>query len=323
MQLAVRAAVMIDFFKSFAQNGILLAVIAHGLIGISLVWDKVLLKKKETQNLLSYVFWLGAISIFGLILIAFGFEWKSWQVAVLAFAAGLLDLVGSFFYYWALKAGEASDELAIMGGFGAVATALLSVPLLKSPLGGQAAGFAIMTGGGFIMFFAEKTPIRKMLPKILIAAVAFGFMDVLQKLAFNQTNFVSAYVFFTFGTTVGAFALLIPPSWRAQVFEHSAEAPPKSKFWYMFNRFVAGVGSFLVVLAVSRAAPSLVEAISGLRYVVIFLGAYMITRFRPKWFCEDFSRRVLFIKATGTLLVIAGLILVSLGGGHPSSGATP
>jgi hypothetical protein len=46
-------------------NGLLLATVAHLLIGISLVWDKVLLQKKETQNLIPYVFWLGAISIFG------------------------------------------------------------------------------------------------------------------------------------------------------------------------------------------------------------------------------------------------------------------
>lgn len=305
---------MIDFFKRLGEDGVLLAVIAHSLIGVSLVWDKVLLKKRETQNLLSYVFWLGVISIFGLVLLAFGFEWKSWQVAGLAFAAGLLDLVGSFFYYWALKTGEASDELAIMGGFGAVATALFSVPLLQSPLGGKTWGFLAMTAGGFVMFFAEKSPWKKMLPKIVAAAAAFGMMNVLQKLAFNQTNFVSAYVFFTLGTTVGAFALLIPSSWRKQVFAHSGEASPTSKFWYMFNRFLAGVGSFLVVMAVSRTAPSLVQAISGLRYVVIFVGAYLITRLRPWWFREDFSRRALTVKLAGTALVVAGLMLVSLHG---------
>jgi hypothetical protein len=46
-------------------NGVLIAIVAHGLIGISLVWDKVLLRRKRMQSLVSYVFWLGAISIFG------------------------------------------------------------------------------------------------------------------------------------------------------------------------------------------------------------------------------------------------------------------
>lgn len=303
-----------DAPKAVALNGIFLAITAHALIGISLVWDKVLLQRRETQNLLSYVFWLGAISVFGLILIAFGFKMPSLQIAGIAFAAGVLDLIASYFYYSALKQGEASDELAAMGGFGPIATALFALWLLKTPTGGNWTGFLLLTAGGFMMFFAEKVSLRKIGPLILFAALGFGLMNVLQKIAFNATNFVSGFVFFTLGTFAGSMALLIPPAWRRQIFEHSEEAPPKSKFWYMVNRFLAGVGSFLVVLAVSRAHPSVVQAIAGVRYVIIFIGAYLITRFRPSWFRENFSGRAMFCKATGTCLVVAGLVLTAMHG---------
>lgn len=310
-----------ELIKGAALNGVLIAIIAHGLIGISLVWDKVLLKRPGTTNLVSYVFWLGAISVFGLVLIPFGFKWPGVKLAGMGFAAGALDLIASYFYYSALKAGEASEELAAMGGFAPVATALIAMPLLNAPVGGELTGFMLMTAGGFIMFFAEKQPLKKMLPKIVAASVAFGLMNVLQKIVFNHTHFVSGYVFFTLGTFVGALALLIPPAWRRQIFESSEEATPKSKFWYMFNRFVAGVGSFLVVYALSRANPALVEAISGVRYVVIFIGAYGITMLKPSWFREDFRKWVLVAKATATCLVIAGLVLLGLhGGGADSAG---
>lgn len=301
--------------KSLALNGLFLAILAHSLIGLSLVWDKVLLQKRETQNLLSYVFWLGAISIFGLILIAFGFKMPPLKIAGLAFAAGLLDLIASYFYYSALKHGEASDELAAMGGFAPVATALFALWLLKTPTGGEWPGFLLLTAGGFLMFFAERVPLRKTVPLIVLAATGFGLMNVLQKIAFDATNFVSAYVFFTFGTFAGSMCLLIPPSWRKQVFEYSVQAPPRSKFWYMVNRFLAGVGSFLVVFAISRAHPSVVQAISGVRYVIIFIGAYLITRFRPSWFRENFSGRAMILKAAATGLVVAGLVLVAMHGG--------
>ena len=42
----------------FIRNGIVVAIIAHGLIGATLVWDKVLLRQPETRNLFSYVFWV-------------------------------------------------------------------------------------------------------------------------------------------------------------------------------------------------------------------------------------------------------------------------
>jgi uncharacterized membrane protein len=219
-----------------------------------------------------------------------------------------------------LKAGEASEELAAMGGFGPVTTALISIPLLHSAVGGELTGFLLMTAGGFIMFFTEKRPLKKMVPKIVLAAGGFGLMNVLQKIVFNNTNFVSGYVFFTIGTTAGAFAMLVPPSWRKQIFQSSEQAPPRSKFWYMFNRFLAGVGSFLVVFALSRAAPSLVQAISGVRYVIIFIGAYLITRLKPQWFREDFRRPVLIAKLAATGLVVAGLVLAGLHRGGNAGG---
>jgi len=64
----------VAIFKSIFLNGVFVAVIAHAIIGASLVWDKALLQKKGTQNLVAYVFWLGAISVFGLFLIPFGFS---------------------------------------------------------------------------------------------------------------------------------------------------------------------------------------------------------------------------------------------------------
>jgi drug/metabolite transporter (DMT)-like permease len=305
----------------FALNGILIAIIAHGLIGISLVWDKILLQKRGTQNLVSYVFWLGAISIFGLALLPFGWRWPGWMLAGLSLLAGLLDLIASFFYYWALKTGEASDEVAAIGGFTPVATALIAIPLLRSSVNGQLLGFSILTAGGFVMFFAQRATLGRILPKILLAAAAFGMTNVMQKLVFNQTNFVTGYVLFTIGTFAGSIVLLIPPSWRKQIFENSGSDEPRSKSQYFVNRFVAGVGSFLVVFAVSRANPALVEAVSGLRYVIVFLGAYVVTRWRPRWFREDFRPAALGIKALATSLVIVGLVLVAIHGGDTSQSA--
>jgi len=296
-------------------NGVLIAIIAHGLVGISLVWDKVLLKRKGMQSLASYVFWLGAISIFGLLLIPFGFKMPPVKIAAIALAAGFCDLLATWFYYAALKAGEASDEVAAMGGFTPVATVALSIPLLGVNLDGQLLGFALMTVGGFVMFFAEHIPLRRMLPLVIPAAVIFGLTNVLQKIAFNHAQFVSGYVFFTIGTFAGSMALLLRPTWRRDIFKHSEEAPPRSKAGYMINRFLAGIGSFLVVFAISKASPSVVEAIAGVRYVIIFVCAYAITQWRPSWFRENFGRRALIVKAVGTGFVVAGLILVGLHGG--------
>jgi drug/metabolite transporter (DMT)-like permease len=299
------------------QNGIFLAIIAHGLIGISLVWDKVLLKNPGTRNLASYVFWLGAVSVFGVILVPFGYKGASFGLLALAFAAGIVHLFGVFFYYLALKRGEASNTLAIMGGFSPVATVAIGFLFLSQQMTGwQLIGFALMTAGGFLMFGSEKLPMKKLLPPVLLAAALLGLVNILEKVVYNQTNFVTGYVWFTIGTFIGALSLLLRPAWRTQIFEESGQDNPRNRFWYFVNRFMAGVGSFLVFFAISHAQPALVDAISGVRYTIIFIGAFALTKFRPEWLRENFSGRQLVTKSVATLLVVAGLVLVGLSGGN-------
>jgi len=286
-----------------------------GMIGVSLIWDKILLQRPATKALANYVFWLGGMSVFGVLLIPFGFKLPSAAMAGLAVAAGAIHLSAIWFYYAALKRGEASETLAVMGGFAPLATALIAIPLLSKPLGGaNTAAFALMVGGAFVMFASEKLNWRAVLPSVILSAALFGLINVLQKIVFNTTGFITGYVFFTIGTFLAAMALLVRPLWRRQILRHSEEAPPKSKLWYFVNRFISGVGSFLIFLAISRSNPAIVSAIAGIGYSIIFIGAYLITRIKPEWLREDFRRRVLVGKAIATGVIIAGLVLVGLSG---------
>ncbi|MGH9517726.1 MAG: EamA family transporter [Terriglobales bacterium] len=308
----------------FLKNGAFVAIIAHGLIGISLIWDKVLLKRPGTKNLFSYVFWLGAMSVFGVILVPFGYNSPSFHLIWIAFVAGIIHLMGVFFYYMALKRGEASETLAVMGGFSPVATAAIAFALLSKQMnGGQLLGFALMAGGGLVMFVSEKLPLKTLLPPVLLAAGLLGLVNVLEKVVYDQTNFVSGYVWFTIGTFVGALLLLVPPSWRKQIFAESGNDNPRSRFWYFVNRFISGVGSFLIFYAISLAHPAIVDAISGVRYVVIFLGALFLTKFHPAWLKEQFRGWQLISKVIATCLVVAGLVLVGLDRGNTGASGRP
>ena len=299
-----------------------MSLIANALIGVSLVWDKVLLKQPETKNLVSYVFWLGAISVFGLALIPFGFHMPKLSIAGIAFAAGVLHLAAIYFYYAALKRGEASESLAVMGGLSPVATAVIGVFLLHQPFaGGKLTAFVLLTAGGFLMFMSEKMSFRRMVVPVVLASLFFGLVNVQERMVFSGTNFVSGYVFFTIGTCVGALLLLIPPQWRRQILRQSEQAPPRSKFWYFVNRFIDGVGSFLTFYAISLTHPAIVDAIGGVRFVIIFVGAVLLTNFYPQWLCEDFTGRELVIKTAATALVVAGMIWLATHGGHQEAGA--
>ncbi len=299
------------------DNGFFIATVAHAVIGISLVWDKILLRRPQTSDVVNYVFWLGAMSVLGLFLIPFGFRMPGMALATLAFGAGIVHLIANYFYYATLKSGEASQTLAIMGGFSPLATFLIGLGLLAHPFGGfTPLGFALMVAGGFVMFLSEHINVKRVLSLTLLAAGTFGLTNVLQKMAFDQTNFVTAYVFFTLGTFAGALFFLIRRSWRERIFHQSEQASPSSRVWYFVNRFLNGIGSFLIFFAISRAHPAIVAAISGLRYAIVFTGAFLITKFYPRWLKERFSGWTLVSKSLATALIVAGLVLIGLQGGE-------
>lgn len=108
-------------------------------------------------------------------------------------------------------------------------------------------------------------------------------------------------------------------SWRREIFEASEKAEPSSRMWYFVNRFLAGLGSFLLVFAISETHPAIVQAITGVRYVIIFIGAFGLARLRPDLLAKNFTRRVLLGKSVATLMIMAGLVLVGLKGGKVAS----
>ena len=147
------------------------------------------------------------------------------------------------FYYAALKRGEASETLAIMGGFSPAATAAIAFAL----------------------------------PPVLLASGLHGLVNVLEKVVYDQTNFVNGYVWFTIGTFEAALALLVRPSWRRQTFTKSRNDEPRNRLWYFVNRFASGVGSFLIFFAISMTHPAVADTIARVRYAVIFLDALLLT----------------------------------------------
>ena len=305
------------------ENGVALAVLANAVVGATLVWDKVLLKETNTQSVVNYVFWLGAISVFGCIVGLFGMRKPALEMLLVAGSAGAVDLLASCAYYKALQLGEASQTLAVMGGFAPLATALIGIPLLHEQLHGLAIwGFSLLVAGGFFMFSSQKVNVRKILPLILLAAGLFGLANVTQKLAFNALGFVTGFVFFSIGQFICALCFLVRRRWRDEIFKGSKAAQPRSKAGYFANRFFNGVGAFLLAFAISKAHPAMVSALAGVRYATIFIGVYLLTKYKPKWLKEVFTGWTLTAKIVATALVIAGLAVISVGGNAGASGAS-
>ncbi|MBV8905997.1 MAG: hypothetical protein JOZ22_20360, partial [Acidobacteriia bacterium] len=138
------------------KNGMLMAIVAQGMLGLSLLWDKILLRKPATQNLVSYVFWMGAISIFGVILAFFGFKRPPVSMALLAFLRRGCAACRNLFL---LPGAETRRSVRSPRGEGRLRPRSYGPDRLAAA--GRAVGhhslvaFALLVAGGFVMFLAE------------------------------------------------------------------------------------------------------------------------------------------------------------------------
>lgn len=294
------------------MSGVLWAIIGEVLIGTSLTVDKFLLENK-LERTLPYVFWIGILSLFGALLIPFGFIFPSAKALLICFASAVAFLITLSCVYSALTRGGATSTLPIIGGFSPIAAYLVSSLVLFAPFNiADKIAFILLVFGGFLLFFSEKFDLKRLLPWIVGAAVFTGINDTLQRLAFNEGNFVSIYATIKiFVFLIAASALLFKPL-RKKIFAPTKAEPKKARVLYIINRLASGFGSFFIYYAFSQTPqPALIESLSGVRYTVIFIIVLIAAKFVPAFKKEKMSGYPLVLKIIATIFIFTGLAGIS------------
>lgn len=289
------------------MNWLLVSVAAQIILGTSAVFDKLLLRKRFTDPW-AYTFWASILALFIVVLIPlFGFYSLPAKIILIGILGGAAFSLALFFFFLALREGEASVALPVIGGLAPVFTLLISIPLLKSPLTSlELAGFFMLVAGGVLILGAERKEFRL---RVLIIATAsaflFGASNVLAKLVFEASPFVTAMVWQRVGGALLALGLLANRGLRERISRSLRETEAANRALYLGNRIYAAAGAVLVSGAIFLAHPALVDASGGLKYAVIFLGAWLVLR-------EKFRGRVLILKLLATLLIALGILWLGL-----------
>lgn len=271
--------------------------------GLANVFDKLLLRKKELSDPWTFTFWSGIFGLLALVLIPFGALSAPLSALLIAFTAGVLFLVGVFFFFQALERSQASVSLSIIGGLTPLATYGFSVLLLNSALGlGNLIGFMFIVGSAVLFFGIERSEIRvRSISPMLLSALLFGISNVLKKMAFNDTTFLPGLVGISVGSGALALASLMVPSVRNNIRSALHYSNVKNKVFYLNNRLLALLGTLGINGAIMFGHPALVEAGQSVKYIIIFLGGWLILR-------EEFSGAVLRRKMIAIALMVFGFL---------------
>lgn len=280
--------------------------------GIVLVDKYVLMSHAHLGRPAVYAFYISILSGFVLVLVPFGVvSIPSLTVLALCLLASATFILSVLFLYTALKRGNASDAIPIVGAVSAVVTAYLAYVFLHQDLPRAfIPAFLLLVIGTMLISHFKLT--WKSLWFVVASGVFFGASAILIKLIFLQTNFIDGFFWSRMTNVVGALFLLAVPASRRAIF-HGYHTTSHGMKWLVFaNKTLGGVAAFLTLLAISLGSVTIVNAMAGLQFVFLLSFAYFGARWIPSVFKGEVHPHRFPHQVYGILCVMAGIAALFL-----------
>ena len=288
-----------------------LAIGSYFLSALASVIDKILLRGRVT-NPLAFAFYTGIASIGVLILIPFGFSFLSFTTTLFAFLAGGVFLASLLFLYTALRYGEASRVVPLIGALTPLVTLGISyfTDRMPPPRAELLAIFFFVVGGLLISFDMGRRGKSRfngfILFVALLSAIAMGSMFELSKVVYSRAPFFPGFIWMRMGSFLASLLMLFVPAFRASIFSSVRTLRVSSGGILLFNKVLGAVAFLVLNYAVSLGNESVVSAMRGFEFLFVFAVVYLLSRRLPHILKESFDARVLLYKITGIVLIGVG-----------------
>lgn len=294
-------------------------IIAYSFHAFAVILDKFLLAQK-IQRPSTYVFWVGVLGLGAFLLAPISFFVPESTVITNAFISGASFSFALFFFYIAIQRGEASRVAPVIGGLSPIFVFLLSRGILGETLSKtELAAFIVLVLGSVLISITHKSSGRfnkqdlQNLGILAIASFLFGLTYVYEKAVFNETTFINGFIWTRIGGFVGILPFLFFSATRGSIFETPRLADRTTISAFLINKILGAVGFFLVSFAIYVAPNvSLVNALQGIEYALIFIFAILISRLRPAFLMEEVTPLIVLEKSIGIFMIAGALALLAL-----------
>ncbi len=243
---------------------------------------------------------------------------------LLVLLAGVLSQLGLLFMFRALRRGEVTRVLSVIGAITPLVTFVLAFGFLGERLGFQGNLALLLLVGGVVTLTLEPSKFHRhalssWLPDALVAAGLFALQAVIAKEVFNNYHFISAFALMSLGGLLYAAVLVasLPPVRIAlaatfAVRSHRLNRSQTQIIWIIGNTALGGIAIILVNLAIKLGSPTLVNAFRSVQYSLVFIIALGLARKHPQLLAEQLSEKTITEKVLGIVLVMVGVTLLAL-----------
>jgi transporter family protein len=294
------------------DSWIALSLLSAFLMAVVNIIDKFILTKWVKNPMLLVVFFgiiglIPSLTIFGIR----GLPRLSGFNIFLAFLAGGAYLLMSFFYFRAAQLEEISRVVPLfyLAPFFVSIFAFLFLGEFFSSK--QYAGIAFLIAGAMLISAKKSSQFHggKAVWLMTLAALSYSIMLVLSKHLLNHADFWTVFALIR----TGMFLALVPSFCilARNLLRSFKEQGLKIIGFIALNEALALVGSFVLTIAASLGAVTLVNALSTVQPFFVLLFASLLSLFFPKVIKEDVGKKALITKFIAILLMVTGALLIS------------
>ena len=216
------------------------------------------------------------------------------MLAAYTFFAGLVSL------YTALREGDASDVIPVIGAVSAVGSFLLGYVFLGAKLTPNfITGIILLSVGTFLV-----SHLRFRVHTALVsvhAGLFFAAHYVTIKGLFDMTSFDNGFFWSRIAFIVVAVSMLLVPGHLVRIHGQTKSTTRRGGLLVLGNKLLAGIGTLMVLKATALGSVSVVQALTGLQFIFILLFTLFLGRKTPvpcgeNIACnEDLYHKVVFI----------------------------
>lgn len=296
----------------------LIAILGYLLLAVVFVLDKFILTK-SVESPIVYTFYSTIFMVAALLAYPFGVQSLSGVDWVVAFVSGMSFGFALWAMFIALRHGEASHITPFVGAIISVATFAGGSFFLQEQLSWQQLSGIIVLVIASLLFSFEKSEthsgIHRGFAWAALSGLLFAVSHVSAKYIYESYTFLTGLV--TTKATVGAvgFLTLCFPVVRHTLRKHPKKQVQKKATSsvaaiVISNKVIGIVAVLLIQYAISLGSVTIVNAMSGIQYVCMFLLIYVMSKWFPKVFHEYFTKKELATEICALALVVLGSVLL-------------
>ncbi len=281
--------------------------------------DKVLLTKSFPRPAV-LTFWTAVANLLGVVFVFWDFIlFPGWYLLIVAILSGVAFTVALQFLYMGLKRGEASHIAPLVGAMVPVVSFIISYYWLAERLTfNQGVAVGLLVAGSLLISFEtsrKNSGIHIGMLYAVIAGSLFALSYVMSRVVYLESTFSTGFAWARLGSFLAALPLLFNKQVRNLIFAKTEKQKNKNHKAYLLlsvNKGLAALYFLGMNYAMSLASATIVNALAGLQYAVLFVLVYFFSKKIPKFFNEYFTKQEIFQQVLAIVIIVVGLVFIVL-----------